>query len=101
MTVPSLALAADGALSPWLPVPASSLQAALANACTSVVSRQECQPGMWWQSTIAWQTTRRERGVRPDKKDRKREGFKNNEGSKRGKRFGVKTGLGRLLLSLL
>lgn len=39
-------------LSPWLPVLASSLQAALAIACSSAMYRHECQSGMWWHSTI-------------------------------------------------
>ena len=55
------------ALSPWLPVSVSSLQATLAKACTSAMSRHECQPGMWWHSTIplanypAWREASRDK----------------------------------------
>lgn len=71
-----------------------------ANACTSAVSRRECQPGMWWRSTIAWQNYSVWKGSEA-RLNKKRDDFRNNKGSKRGKPLWAKTGLGRLFLSFL
>lgn len=71
------------ALSPWLPVPVSSLQAALANARTSAMSRHECQPGMWWHSTIPWQTTQHGGKVSRDNRGVRRQDFQNKGVEKR------------------
>ena len=73
------------ALSPWQPVPVSSLQAALANAGTSAMSRHECQPGMWWHSTIPPGKTPSRGGKRGEKKG-KEEGLRKVKGKKKKKK---------------
>ncbi len=77
------------ALSPWLPVPVSSLQAALANACTSAMSRHECQPGMWWHSKIPWQTTQHG-GKRAEIREKQEEKTFRIKGRKKEKRMAWK-----------
>lgn len=64
-------------LRPWLPLPVSSLQAALANACTSAMSRHACQLGMWWHSTIPLANYPAWREVSRDKKEGRWKDFQN------------------------
>lgn len=72
--------------SPWLQVLVSSLHAALANACTSAMSRHACQPGMWWHSTIPLANYPAWREVSRDKRDGIWKDFQNKRVEKRRRR---------------
>lgn len=72
--------------SPWLRVLVSSLQAALANACTSAMSRHACQPGMWWHSTIPLANYPAWREVSRDKRDGIWKDFQNERVEKKEKK---------------
>lgn len=72
--------------SPWLRVLVSSLQAALANACTSAMSRHACQPGMWWHSTIPLANYPAWREVSRDKRDGIWKDFRNERVEKTEKK---------------